>query len=96
MRSGSEMGRPATYTPLAVKRRKIYIALDDLDFDFFWDEAEIPDIERMWNAGFSIWDIAKACMRDPDEVLILIMDRIRKGFIEPRPGGAYGKRRDKR
>jgi len=83
-------GRPATVTPLAVKRRNIYIALEDLDF--IWDEAEVPDIERMWNEGYSIWQIANACMRDPDEVLILIMDRVRKGFIEPRPGGVYGRR----
>ncbi|MBN2910792.1 helix-turn-helix domain-containing protein [Polycladomyces sp. WAk] len=85
-------GPTGTVTPLAIQRRKIYIALDDLDFNFFWDEAEIPDIERMWNAGFSIWDIANACMRDPDEVAILIMDRTRKGFIKPRPGGVYGRR----
>jgi hypothetical protein len=85
------MGRPAAVTPLTIKRRNIYIALEDLDF--IWDESEIPDIERMWNAGFSVWDIANACERDADEVAILIMDRVRQGYIEPRKGGIFGRRK---
>ncbi|WP_246064865.1 helix-turn-helix domain containing protein [Melghirimyces algeriensis] len=81
------MGRPATVTPLSIRRRKIYIALEDLDF--IWDEDEIPDIERMWNQGFSLWDIAHACERDELEVLLLIMDRERQGSISPRKNGLF-------
>lgn len=85
------MGRNALATPLGIKRRNIYIALEELDF--IWCESEIPDIERLWNEGFSIWEIGQACDRDPDEVLILIMDRVRKGAIGNRPGGVMGRRK---
>lgn len=71
--------------------RRVYIALEDLDFS--WDEADIPQVRYMWKKGLSIWDIARAFDRDPDEVAILIMDLIRKSQIRPRPRGAYGRRR---
>jgi len=74
-------------------RRRVYIALEDLDFS--WDEADIPQVRHMWKKGLSIWDIARAFDRDPDEVAILIMDLIRKSQIRPRPRGAYGRRRER-
>lgn len=70
---------------MAKRRRKIYIALEELDF--IWDADEIPDIERMWRQGYSLWDIAHACDRDPVEVLLLIIDLERKGRISPRRNG---------
>ena len=73
--------------------RRVYIALEDLDFS--WDEADIPQVRYMWKKGLSIWDIARAFDRDPDEVAILIMDLVRKSQIRPRPRGAYGRRREK-
>lgn len=77
-------------TPI-YRRRNLYLALEGLDFTF--DEADIPDIKRMWEEGLSIWDIARAYERDPDEITVLIMDLARKAVIEPRQGGAKGRRR---
>ncbi|MFV9511819.1 hypothetical protein [Tepidibacillus sp. LV47] len=53
---------------------------------------DVLNVDKLWNEGWSVWDIAKAFNRDPDEVAILIIDRVRNGFIQKRPGGAYGKR----
>lgn len=73
------------------ERRSIYTALEDLDFH--WDLKEVLEFDHMWNEGLSLWDIARAFGRDPDEVAILAMDRIRQGAIQMRPGGAFGNRR---
>lgn len=73
-------------------RRRVYVALEDLDFTF--DEADLPMIIHMWEEGLSIWDIARAFDRDPDEITVLIMDLVRKDRIKPRPRGAYGRRRE--
>lgn len=71
----------------------MYLALEGLDFTF--DEADLPEIKRMWEEGLSIWDMARAYERDPDEITVLIMSLAREGKIEPRPGGAKGRRRYK-
>jgi len=65
------------------------------ELDFSWDEADIPQVRHMWKKGLSVWDIARAFDRDPDEVALLIMDLVRKGQIKPRPRGAYGRRRER-
>lgn len=65
-----------------------YIALYDLNFD--WLETEIVRFEEMWRAGVSVKQIAKVLQRDPDEVVILAMDRARKGKIAPRKCGLQG------
>jgi len=71
-----------------------YIALENLDF-VWCERTEIPVVERMWREGAPIWEIAEQVGRDVDEVAILIMDRVRKGFLKSRPGGVFGKERGK-
>jgi len=66
-----------------------YIALEDLDF-VWCERTEIPVVEKMWKEGAPIWEIAEEVGRDQDEVALLIMDRIRKRFLRPRPGGVFG------
>lgn len=73
------------------KRQKVYIACETLDF--IWDEKDVKVIERMWSSGVSIYDISRSFNRDPDEVVILIIDRARRGSIKPRKGGVLGCRR---
>jgi len=68
---------------------KPYIACINLNFD--WIKSEISEVKTMWEQGFSVWDIAQAIARDPDEVTILIIDLARKGRVKPRSGGAYGR-----
>ena len=76
--------------PEMKSRLKLYVALENLDFTWC-ERTEIPIVERMWREGAPIWEIAEAVDRDPDEVALLIMDRIRKRFLRPRPGGVFGK-----
>lgn len=72
------------------RRDNIYIALEDLDF--IWSRKEVRQFDCMWEQGLGVHDIAKVLGRDPDEVFILAMDRVRKGAISKRPGGIYGMR----
>lgn len=74
-------------------RRKVYVALEDLDLIF--DERIIPEVIKMWKGGLSVEDIAKTYNRDPDEIACLIMSLAREGRIKRRPGGAYGRRKSK-
>jgi hypothetical protein len=71
--------------------QKVYLALEELDFT--WDEREIIQFETLWREGISLWDIAKSFGRDPDEVLILAVDRGRRGTIHKRAGGVFGEAR---
>ena len=73
-------------------RQNIYLALEDVEIDFVWDESDVLDFDKAWQDGLSLWDIARAFDRDPDEVLLLALDRIRKGFINKRKNGVYGNR----
>lgn len=70
------------------KRQRTYICCEDLDF--IWDERDIKLVDRMWLEGLSIYDISRSFNRDPDEVVVLIIDRSRKGRIKPRKGGVFG------
>lgn len=88
------MGRSATITPLATQRRKIYIALEELDF--VWDENDVTAFDRMWEMGWDCSRIAEELERDPDEVAILAMDRIRQNRIHPRHGGWFGTKREEK
>ena len=70
--------------------RSFHIALEDLNFK--WNVRDVQEFRRMWEEGLSIWDIARAFDRDPDEVVLLIMDQSRKGDIKPRKNGIWGRR----
>jgi len=85
--------RPAGWTEMK-NRLQIYVALEDVNF-IWCERTEIPLVEKLWTDGAPIWEIAEQVGRDVDEVAILIMDRVRQGFIKPRPRGAYGRRRER-
>src|SRR5690606_7854551 len=70
-------------------RVRVRIALEDTHF-VGCERREIPVVEKMWGEGEPIWEIAERVERDVDEVAILIMDRVRKRFLRPRPGGVFG------
>lgn len=69
------------------KRRKIYIAIEDLDC--VWDIDHVKDFEYLWNEGHTLSDIAKYLKRDIDEVAILLLDRARKGKVKSRESGIW-------
>jgi hypothetical protein len=68
----------------------IYMALDDDNLNFFWDEKEVLMFDELWNNRTNIMDIADILQRCPDEVMILAIDRARKGYIGKRKGGIVG------
>ncbi len=66
----------------------LIIALEDLDFS--WFPKEVAFIQKMWEQGLHIADIAKAVKRDQDEVTLLIMHLARQGKIKLRKSGVLG------
>jgi hypothetical protein len=73
------------------KSQKVYMALEDDDLNFYWDEKEVELFDKLWKRRTNIMDIADALKRDPDEVMLLAIDRARKGFINKRKGGIVGR-----
>ncbi|MED4914342.1 hypothetical protein [Parageobacillus thermoglucosidasius] len=51
------------------------------DTDFYWDERDVLQFDRMWNEGYSLEDIATYFRRHEDEIALLVIDRARKGYI---------------
>ncbi|AOM08850.1 MULTISPECIES: hypothetical protein [Bacillus] len=64
------------------ERRKLYIALEELDM--FWDEDDVWRVQEAWNNNESVFAIGQRIERDPDEVALLLMDLAKKGRIEKR------------
>jgi hypothetical protein len=85
-------GRPPADQPKS--RRGIYLAMEDADL--VWDTREVKQFDEMWAEGIDITDIAKRFKRDPDEVLVLALDRARKGYINSRPGSIWGNQAKRR
>lgn len=69
----------------------LYMALDDDDINFYWDDKDVLQFDQMWESRVNIMDIAEFFGRDPDEVMLLAIDRARKGFISKRKGGIVGR-----
>ena len=63
---------------------RYYIACSDLEFG--WTKDEIKVVRNAWDAGFGTATISKALNRDPDEVLLLLVDLRRKGAVKRRGG----------
>ncbi|MEE4561589.1 helix-turn-helix domain containing protein [Paenibacillus polymyxa] len=76
------------YNKLKNKRRSIYLACEEMDFT--WDQNQVQKFDEMWTSGISLLQIGKELGRDPDEVMMLAVDRIKKRCIGKRPGGALG------
>jgi len=70
-----------------LKREYDYLALDDQAFEFGWDWWEVEMVQTLWKKEVSIWRIAERVYRDPDEVVVLVIDRARKGKIKERERG---------
>lgn len=71
---------------MAKERSSVYVACEEVDM--IWDEKDVLAFDVMWNQGLDIFVIADAFDRDPDEVVLLVLDRARKGHIQTKhPGG---------
>lgn len=76
---------------LKLRPKPQYIAFLDGEIDLAWDYPDYHKLINMWQLGANIKDIAKELDRDPDEVLVLLIDLGHKGKIEQRERGVYGR-----
>ncbi|MGF7046360.1 hypothetical protein J2T13_000836 [Paenibacillus sp. DS2015] len=75
--------------PSDKNRTNIYTACEDMDFH--WSNNEVRSFEKMWLEGLGVKEIAEKLQRDPDEVLILVIDRAnRNKRIKARTHGVCG------
>lgn len=72
------------------REKKDYIILEDMEFG--WNSQKIKKFDQYWNDGVSLWDIARIFEKDPDEISLVAMDRLRNEAISERKGGAFGRR----
>ena len=73
---------------LKLRPKELYIACEDMDFS--WYTEEIKYVIGGWEEGLNIYEIAEELKRDPDEVLLLLIDLAKKEKILPRKDGIYG------
>lgn len=74
-----------------IQLKKCYIPLlEDETFEWRWEEELVSTVDKMWIDGYSAIKMAQFLSRDPDEVLILLIDRLRQDLIHPRKGGLLG------
>jgi len=66
---------------------RFYIALEDLNLD--WKRGQVDVFDKLWIEGYSLEYISNKFKREMDEVAILVMDRCRKEFIQPRKNGIF-------
>ncbi len=67
------------------QRRKLYIALEELDFT--WSDEEVKQVIKMWKRNTPLIEIADHFNRMDEEVAVLIMDLSMKDKIKPREVG---------
>lgn len=73
------------------ENKKGYTALTNaIKVNFFWDENEFRIFRTLWNSGASIQTIAKKFKRSELDIVLLILDRARNGYIAPRKDGLEG------
>jgi hypothetical protein len=69
------------------QRRHIYTALEEVDdADFFWGRTEINEFDFWWKKDKPLTEIADEMERTETAVLLLALDRVMKGKIQPRDG----------
>jgi hypothetical protein len=69
------------------QRQNIYVALEEVeDADFFWSRDEINEFYFWWKKDKPLTEIAYEMERTETAVLLLALDRLMKGKIQPRDG----------
>ena len=58
--------------------------------DMFWDRKEVLYLEKLWDNGKSLTFMEEKFQRDNYEIILLLLDRITQGKINPRHGGIEG------
>jgi hypothetical protein len=66
----------------------LYVAGERWDLSF--TRAEMHQVMGDWRAGVPLADTAALLDREPEEVVVLVMDLICGQVLTERPGGVYG------
>lgn len=69
------------------KRGHTIMVFEDDDIDWSWEEADINQYIRMWNAGIDYRQMIDHFNRQPEELALLHLWLGRKGKIKPRKRG---------
>ena len=69
---------------LTDESKSIYIALEEVDIDWFWDIEDVLELDQMYKAGKSIQEMCEWFGRTGEEVALLIMDRAMQNKIRAR------------
>lgn len=72
---------------LKSQKRAVYIPLEDVEIDWFWDHNQVMIFDELWNIGVPLSDIAEELDKTFLEALLMMADRAERKFIKPRKGG---------
>lgn len=67
------------------RRYNVYIMLEDEDIDWYWDESEIMEFDRMFNEGATVLELSQHFSRPTVEIALLTIDRDLKGMLGADP-----------
>jgi hypothetical protein len=72
---------------LTQRRRYIYIALEELEeAEFLWGRWSLKEFDRLWNEDIPLTEIAETLEKTETACLLLALDRVMLGKLEPRRG----------
>ncbi|WP_342615046.1 hypothetical protein [Peribacillus frigoritolerans] len=63
------------------KRHNLYIMLEDEDVDWYWDDKEVIEFDRMFNEGATVLELSQHFCRPTVEIALLTIDRDLKGLL---------------
>lgn len=72
------------------ERKEFCVLLEDIDIQWFWEEKELLEFDRLWTEGVSLWDIAERIGAEYHEAMLMMIDRRFKKKITKRKGGMNG------
>lgn len=55
--------------------------LEDEDVDWYWDESEVLEFDRMFNEGASLLELSQHFCRPTVEIALMTIDRDLKGLL---------------
>lgn len=64
------------------KTLKRYLMLDNSQVNWFWDEQDVLEFDRLFREGYTIKQLAKFFKRPAFEIVLLTIDRDLRGKLE--------------
>lgn len=63
------------------RRHNLYIMLEDEDVDWYWNESEVLEFDRMFNEGATVLELSQHFCRPTIEIALMTIDRDLKGLL---------------